>query len=554
MAATLHAHIREMVGLLEEQLTNADELVNLDSLEESAADRFSALDEVKKPGFWDGFKADPLAHLEFLDNKVAPLALDGDLVWIGYMGTDPETYIRSFSGFEIIEGTAIPPGRRGFMFAKHVYDRHFKNKIAHRLDQIEERLDAGDTLADCEDCQTWIGMNTRQTRTLALGMDPADREALRADLAARFDGASELDPLLVKLLQFDDANARAHIALWRELVEPRILLYSVPVGGKLELTAFGRGGYPRTVAVHVYGVYRFAGLGDSPISGSYHLMDLMTFRDLYGHMTEERKAESATMRERSGIRDIAAQDAEDALFGSDASQVETVQESAFETEDSIQLGDVQRFTGDLLNRTYTREEMESGLVVNAAVLLREGADPEKARKAIDALITKEALAVQTQSWRESSGHVGEFIGIIRIVLHVAVLVIFLVALIILNNTLMMATMERSREIGTLRAIGAQRPFVRQMIFFETAILAVIFGGLGALIATGTVAWISIDGIPPTNDATRFLFAGEPLRPTLTSAHLLIAFGAIGIVSLLSTLYPAILATRVTPLEAMRAEK
>ena len=119
-----------------------------------------ALDEVKKPGFWDGFKADPLAHLEFLDNKVAPLALDGDLVWIGYMGTDPETYIRSFSGFEIIEGTAIPPGRRGFMFAKHVYDRHFKNKIAHRLDQIEERLDAGDTLADCEDCQTWIGMNT----------------------------------------------------------------------------------------------------------------------------------------------------------------------------------------------------------------------------------------------------------------------------------------------------------------------------------------------------------------------------------------------------------
>ena len=65
------------------------------------------------------------------------------------------------------------------------------------------------------------------------------------------------------------------VALWRELVEPRILLYSVPVGGTLELTAFGRGGYPLTVAVHVYGVYRFAGLGDSPISGSYHLMDLM---------------------------------------------------------------------------------------------------------------------------------------------------------------------------------------------------------------------------------------------------------------------------------------
>ena len=136
-ARSLHAHVREMVGLLQEQLKNADELVDLEVLKSASPERFAALDEVRRAGFWERFETDPLDHLEFLENKVAPLALDGDLVWIGYLGTDPETYTRSFDGFEIVEGTAIPPGKRGFIFAKHVYDRHFKNKIAHRIDQID---------------------------------------------------------------------------------------------------------------------------------------------------------------------------------------------------------------------------------------------------------------------------------------------------------------------------------------------------------------------------------------------------------------------------------
>ena len=553
-ARALHEHVREMVALIREQLQNADDLVDIAEMERNSPERFAALAEVQKPEFWQGFERDPLNHLEFLENKVAPLALDGDLVWIGYLGTNPASYTRSFRGFQVVDGQAIPEGKRGFMFAKHVYDRHFKNKIAHRLDQIEERLDAGDTLEECEDCQTWIGMNTRQTRSIAMQLDHTERTGLQANLAESLGAEDELDVLLKNLLTLTDANAREHIATWRALVEPRILLYSVPVGGKIELTAFGRGGYPRTVAVHVYGVYRFAGLGDSPISGSYHLMDLMTFRDLYGHMTEERKVEIATMRSKSGLQDIPAQDAEEALFGSDAPQVEEVQEALIDSNEDLQLGDVQRFTGELLERTYTQEEMESGLIVNAAVLLKDDVDPVEARREIDALIAAESLGVQSIGWREASGHVGEFIGVIRAVLHIAVLVIFLVALIILNNTLMMATMERSREIGTLRAIGAQRPFVRRMIFVETAILSVAFGGLGVLLASGTVTWIAIDGIAPLNDATQFLFAGEPLRPALTAAHLLTAFLAIAGVSVLSTLYPAILATRVTPLEAMRAEK
>jgi len=54
--------------------------------------------------------------------------------------------------------------------------------------------------------------------------------------------------------------------------------------------------------------------------------------------------------------------------------------------------------------------------------------------------------------------VGQFVTMIRAVLYISVLIIFAVALVIINNALVMATLERMPEIGTLRAVGAQRRF------------------------------------------------------------------------------------------------
>jgi ABC-type antimicrobial peptide transport system permease subunit len=59
------------------------------------------------------------------------------------------------------------------------------------------------------------------------------------------------------------------------------------------------------------------------------------------------------------------------------------------------------------------------------------------------------------------------------------------------------------------------------------------------------------GIPATTDFLRFLFAGDHLYPTLGVDNVLWAFLAIVIVSTISTLYPARLATRIQPIVAMR---
>ena len=69
------------------------------------------------------------------------------------------------------------------------------------------------------------------------------------------------------------------------------------------------------------------------------------------------------------------------------------------------------------------------------------------------------LALKAIDWQKASGIVGQFVTMIRVVLYMAVLIIFVVALVIINNALVMATLERVQEIGTLRAVGAQRRFV-----------------------------------------------------------------------------------------------
>jgi ABC-type antimicrobial peptide transport system permease subunit len=118
---------------------------------------------------------------------------------------------------------------------------------------------------------------------------------------------------------------------------------------------------------------------------------------------------------------------------------------------------------------------------------------------------------------------------------------------------MMATMQRVREIGTLRAIGSQRNFVLSMIVTETVFLGVVFGGIGTIVGLGIMWALGSVGIPAGNDELYFFFSGPRLYPTWQVSNLIAGFAIVLVVSLISTLYPAFLAARVSPLRAMQSD-
>lgn len=111
------------------------------------------------------------------------------------------------------------------------------------------------------------------------------------------------------------------------------------------------------------------------------------------------------------------------------------------------------------------------------------------------------------------------------------------------NTMMMSVFERTREIGTLKAIGAKDGEILVIILTEAAIIGILAGAIGCLTgAAGTLIWAHFTETGPGITS---------IQPVITIEILLTMFG-IGIVTgVLAGLYPAWRASRMDPVEALR---
>ena len=124
------------------------------------------------------------------------------------------------------------------------------------------------------------------------------------------------------------------------------------------------------------------------------------------------------------------------------------------------------------------------------------------------------------------------------------------AAIIATNALVLSVLERTGEIGTMRALGAGRGRVSLMIGLET--LVVVMGAAILGIVAGTIATEALNGADyvVNNRYIAILFGGEPIRGAVTSglvgAHLLAAAG----LSACAVVYPLKKALGVSPREAM----
>jgi len=159
------------------------------------------------------------------------------------------------------------------------------------------------------------------------------------------------------------------------------------------------------------------------------------------------------------------------------------------------------------------------------------------------------MGFSTFSIADASRGLRQFFGVLYAFLGIFGSLALMVASIGIVNTLVMAILERRREIGIMKAIGASDGDVKKLFFAEAGAMGVLGGVLGVvlgwaigqLINFGTNIYLKRQSLPPEH------FWAVPWW--------LVAF-AIGfafVVSLVSGLYPAGRAAKLDPVQALRYE-
>jgi ABC-type lipoprotein release transport system permease subunit len=562
--ASEKGHVRQIVSVLQGDLKNAKAVQDEHTIDPADV---AAVARAASDPFWQDFDKDPFEALEFLENRIASQAADADLLFLNYVGTDFQAFQKSFDRMKIVEGTMVPPGKRGFLFAKHVYEEQLKLKAARRLDQIKEGTEnEGETIASDPDLKRMVRENVSQVREILLQLDATKTVDFRAKLQRELASQeTDVGKLLAAFFQTDDQNFRGRYDFFYRELAPSLELYRVRIGDVLTIKAFTRSGYVQSVNVPVYGTFEFQGLEKSTLAGALNLMDMVSFRELYGFMSGEKLAEIQALQKAAGAREVSRENAEAALFGSKAEAAPTDKAPRrIEATTTPGVAPVMHDLGESLggklqreearSRVFPADEVERGVVLNAAVILK---DPKKIKEtivAIEAQGKQDGLTLKAIDWQAAAGLIGQFVNVIRIVLYVAILIIFLIALVIINNALVMATLERVKEIGTLRAIGAQRRFILAMLVVESIVVGFIFGGLGAGLGVLLVTVVGKIGIPAKSDVWFFFFSGPRLYPFIGTSNIIAAFAIVLLVSAFSSFYPAWIAMRVTPRQAMQEEE
>ncbi len=631
---SLISHVRNMVAVLAKDLEREKELTAEKDLDQQARE---VLAKAGSEEFWQSFDADPFGHLELLENRLAPIVSDSDLLFIRYLGTDLDAYQATFDRMQIVEGKRVPSGHRGILLPRFFVEELLKLKNARRLDKIRDARAAGRKLSDAGDkeLQRYVKENQAQTREIVLQLDGLGTEVARKKLQGLLGSQEpELAALLTQLFTVTDENFERRYDFFYQELAPLLSLYRVKVGDTMTLRSFGRSGSLQTALVKVYGVFELNGLEKSPLAGANALVDMITFRELYGFLTTEKRAEQEAMKKETGAREIDRESAEAELFGGDEEVVQEVKSKAF--EDGFTGKDGPTAKARRLGDTFSPEEIDEGVVMHAAVLLQDGSEaaqlrtreeletllgaeappPEAARLAaakalldsgklparlaaalgavlkleearaqgqfkpnVDALLgLKEALKAERPTleaeqispvealvagatpktfvvgWSTAAGFLGKFILFFRLLLLAVVSAFAFFALIVVTIGMTIATLQRTTTIGTMRAIGAQRPFILGMVMMETVMLALSFGALGAAVGSAFVKWLNYRGIPAFRDELYFFFSGPVLRPELTGSGILLAIIVTLVVSVVAVIFPLVLATRIQPIVAMQASE
>lgn len=175
-------------------------------------------------------------------------------------------------------------------------------------------------------------------------------------------------------------------------------------------------------------------------------------------------------------------------------------------------------------------------------------------KSLNAEVLKDAIANAQMTLRNKRGLIGseedtfsvvntdefntqmdQFTGAIAAVVIPITMIILVVGGIVVMNIMLVSVTERTFEVGLRKAIGATRKQILMQFLIESALLCVVGGILGLVLATGV---------------TQLITALLEITMTITFGYIILAVGVSSVIGVLAGLYPAWKAARLDPIVAL----
>ena len=196
-------------------------------------------------------------------------------------------------------------------------------------------------------------------------------------------------------------------------------------------------------------------------------------------------------------------------------------------------------------QTITQTENHASTIF---VLLKDSTQTD----AVVAALT--APDYQVLSWQKMNEIILQTETMANSYISLMYLIVLAITASVIINTLIMSVYERTREIGILSAIGMKGRRIMALFLAESSLLAV--GGviMGLILGGLAVAYFTKYGFSIANMGVTGILIGNTIYTQLTMKDTVTLTIMTFVVTLLAGLYPAVMASRMEPVEALRAEK
>ena len=182
------------------------------------------------------------------------------------------------------------------------------------------------------------------------------------------------------------------------------------------------------------------------------------------------------------------------------------------------------------------------------IMLQEQDDANQVAAAL------QSPGITTKTWEDLNSLLLEAVAAGLGFYYIMYGIVILVVAVIIANTLLMAVFERTREMGILAALGMKGRQIMLMFLLEAATLALLGIGVGILLGTLAVWYLSTVGIPIGDIGTvaEGIALSSRLYTKVVPAEILSLSIATLVIILLAALLPAWYAARMEPVDALHA--